>query len=46
MSTQFSVNRIPVSYTKFMTRKSRATGRAWVLARTDLNVNREPKQRK
>jgi hypothetical protein len=46
MSTQFSVNRMPVSYTKFTARKSRAIGRARVLARTDLSVNREPKQRK
>jgi hypothetical protein len=29
-----------------MAQKSRATGRARVLAWTDLSVNREPKQRK
>ena len=29
-----------------MARKLRATGRVWVLARTDLSVDRVPKQRK
>jgi hypothetical protein len=31
---------------KFTARKSRVTGRTRVLARTDLCIKREPKQRK